>query len=268
MQSAEVPATDLFWTSFLRSDKEPIVAYTNPLYLADGYGDLFVFRKGVSGDRGALADPETTRRVLNDRNVPPGEPLYFADDVTGVSDLLAALSVQNAITRAGGKPMFKRGRLLTTYDLETHNVVFIGSPFVNEVMDDLPNRPRFLFTRNDANHRLWSARIEDTAHARNAPEFYSIERAPESGTIVSDYAIITGLPGLKPNRRILILAGLTTSGTAAAARCASSPEDLLAMQHRLPGAHGTWPPYFEFLLKVQLNRGLDVVSWRTIAAHY
>src|SRR5260370_29364160 len=127
----------------------------------------------------------------------------------------------------GGHPFFRRGRLLTTYDLENHSVVFIGSLFVNDIINDLPDQPKFIFTRKPL---LWASGIEDVgAAAKGSSSRYITERSPDSRMIVADYAVISCLRSLKPGLRILILAGLTTSGTAAAAEFATSPEGIAEM---------------------------------------
>jgi hypothetical protein len=254
----------------LQTDKEPIVAYTNALYLANDLGDFVPFRNGPVGDRGAVVDPAIVRNFLAHHDLHVPGPLYFEDDLTGVGDVLAAVAVSNALLHAGARPTFKRGRLLTTYDLESHNVVFIGSPFVNEVLNDIPNRPKFVFTRATVPPLLWTSKIEDTAAPNGHPASFSLERAPDTRVIVSDYAVISSLAGLKSGRRILLLGGLSTSGTAAAAQFVTSSDGISEMRRRLGSSidlKDTWPAYFEYLLRVQLSRGLDIVRSECIASH-
>ncbi len=265
-------SVDSFWQSFLESDKQPIVAYTNALYLTTDLGDLFSFRGGPVGDRGAAVDPGIAQHVFTTHDLRAHSRLYFEDDMTGVGDVLAAVAVSNALIHAGGQPSFKRGRLLTTYDLESHNVVFIGSPFVNEVLYDLPNQPKFVFDRSATPPKLWtSSRIEDAMAENGHQASYTVERAPDTQVLLFDYALISGLAGLKQGRRILILGGLTTSGTAAAAQFTTSSEGIAEMRRRIRGSPSSmeaWPGYFEYLIRVQLSRGLDVVRSECVATHF
>jgi hypothetical protein len=264
---AAATAVDSFWRSFLQSDKEPIVAYTNALLLAAGPGDLFAFPGGPVGERGTLVSPGTIGSLAKQRAAPIRGPLYFEDSFTGVGDVLAAIDVSTALVHAGGQPSFKRGRLLTTYDLESHNVVFIGSPFVNEILNELPEQLKFVFTRKPY---IWASAIDDLGVEKGTSHRYTVERSPDNGIILADYAVISCFRSLKPGRSILVFAGLTTSGTAAAARFASSPDGIAEMSrrlHRPSSGQPPWPGYFEFLLRAQLSHGLDVVRSECVASH-
>jgi hypothetical protein len=259
---------DAFWRGFLQNDREPIIAYTNALCLATESGDFISYRGGEVGDRGTIVDPAIASRVMKRHEIHSLGNMYFEDSVTGVGDVLAATAISNAIIRTGGQPSLKRGRLLTTYDLETHNVVFIGSPFVNELLNEIPGHRKFVFMREP---RIWESHIDDIAPQKDQPVSYSSERAHDTRVILSDYAVVTCLPGLKQNRKILILAGLTTSGTAAAAQFATSPDGIAEMARRLQRASQKdsqpWPSYFEFLIRAQLSHGLDVVQAECVASH-
>jgi hypothetical protein len=67
-----------------------------------------------------------------------------------------------------------------------------------------------------------------------------------------------------------MLAGLSTSGTAAAAQFATSLEGIAEMKQKLhsPNQANAWPRYFEYLLRVQLSRGLDVVRSECVATQF
>lgn len=261
-------AVDSFWQSLLQTDKEPIVAYTNMLLLETDRGDLFSFPGGAVGERGTVAGPEIVNSLTKKLDAPVRGPLYFEDSMTGVGDVLAAVAVSTAMIHAGGHPSFKRGRLLTTYDLENHSVVFIGSSFVNEIINELPDQPKFIFTRKPL---IWASGIEDLgAGAKGSSSQYATERSPDSRMIVADYAVISCLRSLTPGRRILILAGLTTSGTAAAAEFATSSDGIAEMSRRLTRpstGKPAWPAYFEYLLRTQVSHGIDVVRSECVASH-
>lgn len=258
---------DSFWQSFLQSDREPLIAYTNSLCLITDSGDQIAYSEGATGDRGTAVDPVVAARLKKKHELNTRGNLYFEDSFTGVGDVLAVTAISNAVIRAGGQPSLKRGRLLSTYDLEKHNVIFVGSPFVNEVLNDLPSQAKFVFRHGSL---LWTGSIDDTAPAGASERSYKVERSAESGVLLTDYAVVSCLRGLKPNREILVVAGLTTSGTAAAAQFATSPDGIAEMSRRLhrTGQNGQpWPKYFEFLIKAQLSHGLDVIHAECVASH-
>ena len=264
-------AVDLFWTSFLGPEREPIVAYTNTLYLAADSGALVPFEGGPVADRGAMVSPDIeSHRFVNRPLFKSLGPLYFEDDMTGVGEVIAAVSVSKALERVGAHASFKRSRLLTTYDLQNHDVIFLGSPFVNQILNELPGSPNFVFKPASSAPWLWTSRIENKQPQGGEMTKYEIERDPQSQVILTDYAVISLLPGLAPGKNILLLAGLTTSGTEGAAEFATSLRGVREMAGRLPH-HGAprsrvWPSSFEYLLKVHLSHGVDIIQSDGIAS--
>jgi hypothetical protein len=270
--AAEAPsAVDSFWTSFLGSEREPIVAYTNTLYLAADSGALVPFEGGPVADRGAMVSPGMeSQRFANRVLLKTLGPLYFEDDMTGVGEVAAAVAVSKALERVGAHASFKRCRLLTTYDLQNHDVIFLGSPFVNQILNELPGSPNFIFKTAPSAPRLWTSRIENKQPERGEMTKYEVERDPQSQVILTDYAVISLLPGLAPGKNILVLAGLTTSGTEGAAEFATSMRGVTEMADRLPRHRGVqagaWPSSFEYLLKVHLSHGVDIIQSDTVAS--
>ena len=98
---------------------------------------------------------------------------------------------------------------------------------------------------------------------------YSVERDPKSQVIRADYALFDVLPGPAPERRIVVFEGLTTTGTQGAAEFATSPDGLgqmLALYGVPQGKSGTrtFPRYFECLLRVEADKGLDPVNGKLV----
>jgi hypothetical protein len=90
---------------------------------------------------------------------------------------------------------------------------------------------------------------------------------PQSQVIRADYALFDVLPGPVPGRRIMVLAGITTSGTQGAAEFATSTEGLrqilgLESPPRENNRAYSFPRYFESLLRVETARGMEALSVR------
>jgi len=254
---------DRFWSQFLGSDKSPIIAYSNDLYLTTERGNLLAF-SGPAADRGTLASPEVARAGV------PGfdlffhniGPLYFEDDKTDVGEVMSASALTAQFVRMGVHPLLKRGRVITTYDLESHNVIFVGSPFANQILKEVEGNANFVFRDEPSRPPLWGGTIHNLHPLAGEGSVYSLERDAKSEALKADYALVTSLTGLTSQRRILMLGGLTTSGTQAAAQFVTSPAGVAAMSARLPQRLGEprfWPSHFEYLLRVTLDRGLDVL---------
>ena len=256
---------DSFWLSFVGTDRQPVVAFTNSVFVATDSGDLLRFVDGPVSSRGAVVDAETARKSVANRNLlkQAGET-YYEDDMTGVGEVAAAVALSRALGRIGAHPVFKRSRLISSSDLQNHNVIFLGSPSVNRILDDLPKKPGFLFNMEKARAALWGGTIVNPEPRAGESPVYSIERAPGTGVVSIDYALVSQLPGLSAGRKLLVLAGLTTTGTEAAAEFTTSPEGVRTMAERLQGKG--WPAAFDYLLRVKLSQGIDVIRAECIAA--
>ncbi len=261
---------DRFWSSFLGSDRSPIIAYSNDLYLTTESGTLLTF-SGPTADRGTLASPEVARLGVSGFNaLSETGPLYFEDDKTDVGEVVSSSALTAQLARMGVHPVLKRGRVVTTFDLESHNVIFLGSPFANKILEQLEGNSNFVFRHVPGAPPLWGGAIFNLHPRAGESKAYALERDAQTRALKSDYAIVSSIPGLATGRKILILAGLTTSGTQAAAQFVTSTSGIEAMTARIGharGEHGgSWPPSFEYLLKVTLDRGLDVLRSECISS--
>ncbi len=265
--SAQVKV-DQFWSEFLGSDKSPIIAYSNDLYLTTESENLLSF-SGPTADRGTVAPPEVARV-----GVPGFEllrntgPLYFEDDKTDIGEVVSSSVLTSQFARLGVHPILKRGRVITTYDLESHNVIFLGSPFVNKILSQIEGNANFVFRNEPKSTVAWGGAIHNLHPLSGESRVYSIERDANSRALKTDYAVVTSLPGLTPSKQILVLAGITTSGTQAAAQFVTSPAEMAALASRLEQMANTkrWPAHFEFLLRITLDHGLDVLRTEYVAS--
>lgn len=261
-------AIEAFWQNFLQGDKEPVLAYTNARFLSTGRGQLLPFSGTVDGDRGAAMDRGAFAKTSGaDAQKEQGD-VYFENDFTGVGEVTAAVAINNVLSSLGARPSVKRGGLVTAYDLRNHNVIFLGSPFVNRILTELPRPAGFVFLASPT-AQLWNSSIQNLHPAAGEPQEYRVERNAGNGVLLTDFGTIDLLPGISPGRRILILAGLTTSGTEAAADAAAGLRGIAEMEKALGvGKNGTkkWPESFQTVWRVQLSRGLDVIDSKLVAS--
>lgn len=254
-----------FWSQFA-SDGEIIIAYTNGVFLETDTADLLRFRNNQAvADRGAVVGKEVARDgALNPELAAHAGNLYYEDAFTGTGEVLATYRLANLLTQLGAKVQVKRGRLVTVDDLRNHDVVFLGSPFENEVLAEMHLPQRFSFVQPTQPPYLWHGRIVD--HKAAASDvFYGLERDPQSQVIRTDYALFDVLPGPVPGRRIVVLAGITTSGTEGAAEFATSENGLrqiwaLAGNAEDKNESKAFPRYFESLLRVEAEKGLEAID--------
>ena len=80
--------------------------------------------------------------------------------------------------------------------------------------------------------------------------------------VTEDYVLISMLRGLEPNRRLLILAGITTFGTQACAEYVTKAHSVRQLIKRLSisgdSTKPKFPPYYQVLLKVKINGSVPV----------
>ena len=83
---------------------------------------------------------------------------------------------------------------------------------------------------------------------------------PVTGAIQADYGLISLLPGVSGEHNVLVLAGLTTLGTQAAADFVTS-ERYMTLLERMRAAASplkSRSPYFQALLEVEVRDGVPL----------
>ena len=256
-------AVNVLWRPILNGGWPAIIAYTNGVYFATETGDLLRYRSGAVADRGAAVSKEDSRSgAFNPKLAAEAGALYYEDDFTGVGEVAALHDLTRTFSSLGLSSVVKRARMVTVDDMRNHDVIFLGSAFNTQSLADTHFTTRFRFEPPPAPPYLWRSRITDARPGSGAP-FYEIERDPRTGVIRADYAAFFVLPGLLPARHVVIMKGLTTSGTEGAVEFATSDAGIRRILEEIgirDGARRVLPPYFECLLRVELARGLDVVD--------
>jgi hypothetical protein len=258
-----------FWANFIKEDPAPIIAYADAVFLLDGSSDLFRFRHGASDDRGAAVDPHVARQFASNPELTArAGPLYYDNCYTGTGELEAAAMLTSLFTQMGARPTVESSYDITTDDLKQHNIVLLGSPFQNVAVAQLPAAGDFLFLMADARGELWKDRIVNSHPRPSEKPVYQTERDPVTGTVKSDYALISFAPGVMPGRHIVDVGGLDTKGTEGAALLATTTSGAEELSKALSEANiKEKVPLFQALLKVNLEKGYQVLNTQLIAVH-
>ncbi|MFN7994746.1 MAG: hypothetical protein U0Q18_14155 [Bryobacteraceae bacterium] len=254
-----------FWTSFVGDDREAVVAYSNSVFLNTDGGDLLRFRGGATGDRGAeVTRQDAERNLFSPGLMSKAGPLFYEDGYTGTGEVSGALRIATMLTRLGVAAVAKRSRIAGVYDIRSHNVIFLGSTIQNPSLAELKQPDYFSIEEPRKPPFLWQSRIINKHPAPGEQPYYQTERDPVTRIIKADYAIFGVLPGPTPERRIMVLAGLTTSGTQGAADFSCSPTDMSILKKKL-GTRGDFPRYFQSVLRVETSKGLDAMQIKLVA---
>jgi hypothetical protein len=262
-------AVKAFWAPFIKQDPVPIIAYADAIFLIDGSTDLFRFRHGASDDRGAPVDLHLARQFASNPGlVAKAGPLYYDNGYTGTGELQAAATLTALFTQMGAKPTIESSYDITADDLKQHNVILLGSPFQNVAVAQLPANGDFVFVNPERLHDLWQGRILNTHPRPNEKAIYQTERDPVTQSVKVDYAVISFQPGVVPGRQIANLGGLDTKGTEGAVLLATSKSGVEELSRELSAINSKDKlPAYQALLKVNLEKGYQVLNTKLLAVH-
>ena len=266
-------AVHAFWVTFLGKDRAPIIGYANAVFLIDHTNDLFRFRRGASDNRGSPVDAHLARQFASNPSlVAKAGSLFYEYGYTGTGDLEAVWRFTRLFSQMGYDPALKRSRLVTIHDLQQHNVILIGSSFQNDAVAQLPSTGQdFVYELPKIDDELWNGRIVNRHPLPGEAPFYKTERDKVTQTVKEDYALITVKPGIVPGRYIAVVGGLDTSGCAGATEFLSSAPGVAELSARLSSLGQKkvdgQPPFFQALIKVELENGLDVLAFHLVTVH-
>ena len=264
------PLTSL-WADFLRPDSSPMVAYSNDVFLATETSDLLRVKSDDVDDMGTPADTAlASRLVANPGLLRRAGPVFFEDVYTGTGEVMAVFYLTRMFGELHSGFGVKRSRLVTIDDLDRRDLIFLGSTKENALLAGLPLPEDFVFEWPAQQPGVWTGRIVNLHTQPDEQGAYTVERDYKTGVVRTDYALVSFLPGFAPSRRIVVLGGLTTLGTQAAAEYVSTPSSVAELIDKLgmggrSGTAGT-PANFQAVLKVEIVRG-DVLSIRYVTGH-
>jgi len=260
------------WAGFAASDRSPIITYSNSVFLATETSDLLRLKSEDTADNlGAPASTEVAGRLLsNPRLLQNAGPVFFEDVYTGTGEVEAVFYLTRLFGRLHSPLQVKRSRLMTTDDLIRHDVIFLGSTREDVLLAGLPLAQDLVFAWPALPRGVWDGQITNLHPLPGEKPTYAVERDPKTQIVRADYALVSFLPGIAPDRKIAILGGLTTFGTEAAAKFLTSPSEVRGLTGQLPPtpqASGVKAaPFFQAVLRVEIMKG-DILSVKCVAAH-
>jgi hypothetical protein len=178
--------------------------------------------------------------------------LRYFDLYTGTGEVVAAAKIARLLGEEKQDLSVERSGLVSYDNIRGGNVIFLGSSAEDAVLEKLPIDAELVFDLSGE-----GMVIRDRASAPGQPGSYRLGRDPKTGEFQTDYALISLLPSVDPGRYVLVLAGITTLGTQAAAEFATSPAQMATLENMRGGSRGPAgrSPYFQSLLEVQIRNG-------------
>jgi hypothetical protein len=264
------PLSDL-WAGFLGDESSPIVAYSNALFLTTENSDLLRLNSEEVDNLGAPAGSDVAKRLLaNPSLLERAGPVFFEDLYTGTGEVMAVFYLTRMFSQFRTSLGIKRSRLVTTDDLARHNVIFLGSTVEDALLAGLPLTQDFIFIWPPQPRGAWKQRIANLHPRPGESSSYEVERDPATSVLRADYGLVSFLPGISPNRRIVILGGLTTLGTQAAAEFATSPSQIAELAARngtgSDPLHKKVSPFFQAVIRAEIMKG-DILNVKYVTGH-
>lgn len=249
------------WKPFLSTRQPPLIIYSNGLFLMSNEGDLYRYSEGTADPLPTGAEVPSFAGLDRAAPIPRNVgPLYYADVYTGTGEVVAAARVAQLLADEGENFDIKRDREVSYEDIRGSNVIFLGANLEDSVLKNLPVEGDLLFERAAGAKFVGSLEIRDLHPSPGQPSVYKSQRDAKTGTRKEEYALISLLPGMTPDHYIMVLAGLSTIGTKAAAEFACSKdcmETITRFWKDSPDKSGI-SNYFQLLLHVQIRDGTDV----------
>ena len=251
------------WQPFLQSEQPTLLVLSNPV----------VYRLLNAGDRDAVSKnsvglpPEQAAQLnqaLKDtfavRNSPANPRLVLSlDTYTGMGEAIGVQRVTELLRSAGKNILLKRSRTVSAEDLKNHHVILLGSVWANEWSGKLALQDEFSYTSQ--------ATIENLHPRQGEERVYRSKFDERTGLLLEDYALVTVKPNISEGNVVMVLAGLRSAGTEAAAEYVTSRTFLNELNERLGqiADSGGPPKYYQALLKVGVENAIPTtISLLTI----
>jgi hypothetical protein len=233
-------------------------------YLTSPSGVLFPIHGRVPmAERASPADPSAS---LTPKMAAMAGGLYYENGFAPLGDMMGMHRLAMLFTNLGATITETRAHQLTLEELKKSDLVFLGAFRDRGTLIWLPEQWPWRFTISDKTE-IWQQYIFDTRAPADARLHFGLGLDPVSHVIRTDHALISVVPGVNPNHRVVILAGLTTSATQGAAEFLSSEaglHDLLAALGTKQNGRLVFPRFFQCILRVEVAHGLDVIRTKYV----
>lgn len=258
-QGKAEPVYGAVWGDFLKSPEPTLVVIGNPLV----YRLANPMDPQVDNEQSILLRPEQTSVVaeaigkdqflMNSiRNNTAPRLLLSRNEYTGVGEAIGLHYVTDLMRSSAKAVTLKQSRTASAEDLKNQNVILLGSIWVNEWTSKQPIKESFIYSDSATilNHEPQAGEDQEYKPKFNA-----------NGKLIEDYALITVKPGLSGKNTMMILAGIYSEGTQAAAEFATSKYYLPTLNQRLQEIFGNQqtPKYYQALLKVTVDNGIPTL---------
>ncbi len=238
------------WAPFLNDPAPPLLVLSNPpVYRFSNVTDPEVLIKnsiGLSNEQAHLLKEELRDKFIMQHNRIP-RLILTTTTYTGIGEAIGLHRVTDLFRSLGKSTLLKQSRTVSVDDLKNHNVILLGSIWVNEWAGKLPLKEDFVYSGDATILNLNPLPGEEREYKASFDE--------RSGRLLTDYAVITVKPNISDQNTVMVLAGIHSEGTEAAAEYVTTRSHLAELNQRLLGDGGP-VKYFQALLKVGVENAI------------
>ena len=166
---------------------------------------------------------------------------------TGIGEAIGIYRLSGVLQAIGEKTLLRQSRNIGPEDLKQYDAILLGSVYSNQWSKPLSLKENFIYTSH--------ASIQNLAPQPGEQAEYKAVFENHSGLLLEDYALISVTPAVSGDHTVMVLAGLYSEGTQAAAEFVTTSSTLHELEQRLQaGADKNGPPrYYQALLKVRVE---------------
>jgi len=245
----------LVWKDFVDSAAPILVTYSNTAFLGTPQQGLKYYKPLASSAPGSGSSSSQEVGIEQDKTA------AINDQYTGTGEVMAVNFLGGIFWKMGRSFRVKRSLLLDWEDIKTGNIVILGSTAENLFLRDLPQPQDFVF-RADKQHDEHVFIVNQHPQQGEQTIYASKREGMSTRQIVEDYALVSLLKGLDGKSKLMILAGLTTTGTQAAAEYVTKPayiDELIShIDTSKDPAHPLLPSFYQIVIRAKVNDGVPV----------
>ena len=239
------------WGPWLSSSREPVICFSNPMTtIIKHYEDPL-----TEGMPPRLPLSPGTDRLIRERfELSSDGQIYMTPSVSQakMGEAAGAALLANMFGRRGLPVRVTQSRFLSWDDFRKDDLILLGhteaNPWLEPILKDYP-------LRMASTEGALPRRILNTKPRPGEAAEFSIEYAQAVDEPTNEYALVSMLPGLDEQRRLLLINGLNTQATQMAVEFLTDPAGLDTWVGELtklvPGHRGPW--HFQLVVKAEVR---------------
>lgn len=245
------PAIREVWGPWLREGSETVICFSNPMTTVVKHfaqplpPDTLPRRMRATGD-----EDEAFRRVFR---ISAGGFFYHTPAInqTKMGEAIAGVHLSALLTKAGVNVQSTQSRFLNWEDLRKADYVLLGHNEANHWLEPiLKDFPFQLVGTTDGRPRG----IINSRPAQGEPPEYRINYSREDSEGDEEYALVSFIPGISGNHRLILINGLNAQATQAATEYFTSESAMANLLARLkeasPNRRRPW--LFQAIIKTEV----------------